>query len=102
MVTVSYNLHGYNQGSLGIKELIATVQPEVIMVQEHWLATDNLVKLNALSDDYFVFGLSAMNDCISTGSLVSRPLIGGTAFIISKKCISVTNCLVTQDRYICY
>jgi len=37
-----------NQGSLGIKELIATVQPEVIMVQEHWLTTDNLFKLNSL------------------------------------------------------
>jgi len=59
LVAVSYNLHGYNQGSLGIKELIATVQPEVIMVQEHWLTADNLLKLN-----YFVFGSSALNYCI--------------------------------------
>jgi len=36
-----------------------------------------------------------MNDCINTGPLVGRPF-GGTAFIISKNCISVTNC---QDRY---
>jgi len=63
----------------------AIVQPEVIMVQEHWLTTDNLVKLNSLSDDYFVFGSSAMNDCINTGPLVARPF-GGTAFIINKKC----------------
>jgi len=62
LVAVSYNLHGFNQGSLEIKELIATVQPEIIMVQENWLTTD-------------------------------------TAFIISKTCISVTNCLVTQDQY---
>jgi len=68
------------------------------MVQEHWLTTDNLVKLNSLSDDYFVFGSSAMNECINTGPLVGRPC-GDTVFIISKKCISVTNCLVTQDRY---
>jgi len=68
------------------------------MVQEHWLTTDNLFTLNSLSDDYFVFGSSAMNECINTGPLVGRPF-GGTAFIISKKCISVTHCLVTQDRY---
>jgi len=39
-----------------------------------------------------------MNDCNNTGPLVGRPF-GGTAFIISKKCIYITNCLVTQDRY---
>jgi len=94
----SYNLHGFNQGSLGIKELIATVQSEIIMVHELWLTTENLFKLNSLSDDYFVFGSSATIDGrlairLNTGPLVGRPF-GGTAFIIGKKYISVTNCIL--------
>jgi hypothetical protein len=92
LVAVSYNLHGFNQGSHGIKELIATLQPEIIMVQEHWLTTDNLFKLNSISDDYFVFGSSAMNDCISAGPLIGRPF-GGTTMIISKKYVSITHCI---------
>ena len=44
LVIVSYNLHGFNQGSHGIKDLVSTLMPDVIMVQEHWLTPDNLCK----------------------------------------------------------
>jgi exonuclease III len=60
-VVVSYNLHGYNQGSHGVKELIAKIAPSVILIQEHWHTPDNLYKLNSFSEDYFVFASSAMN-----------------------------------------
>ena len=78
-------MHGFNQGSPAFKELIATIQPEVIMVLEHRFTTDNLSKLNAQPDDYFVFGSSAMNDCVNAGPLV------GTGPLVALLMLSVKN-----------
>jgi exonuclease III len=98
LVVVSYNLHGYNQGCHGVKELIEKIAPSVIMIQEHWLTPDNLYKLNSLSDDYFVFGSSAMNARVCSGPLIGRPF-GGNAILISKRLVSLTVNLVTNDRF---
>ena len=73
LTIVSYNLHGINQGSTGLLELINSLSPDVLMVQEHWLTPDNMHKLNNLSRDYFVFGSSAMTACVSAGPLFGRP-----------------------------
>ena len=98
LIVVSYNLHGFNQGRPGIVDLINKIEPDAIMIQEHWLTLDNLYKLNNISDDYIVFGSSAMNACVSTGPLIGRPL-GGTAIIINKKHIAVTAKLLSFDRF---
>lgn len=37
LVIISYNLHGLNQGKHGIDELILTIEPDFILLQEHWL-----------------------------------------------------------------
>ena len=34
---VSFNMHGYNQGAITVKELIDISSPAVIMLQGHWL-----------------------------------------------------------------
>ena len=95
---ISYNLHGLNQGRPGIIDLIALLSPDVIMIQEHWLTPDNMYKLDHLSDNYFVFGSSAMNDRIISGPLIGRPF-GGTAMIIKKNLASVTENIISSDRY---
>ena len=95
---VSYNLHGFNQGAPGVKELMVKLQADVIMIQEHWLSRDNLSKLNSLSDNYFVFGSSAMDSCVSSGPLVGRPF-GGTAMLVNKKHVSYTTYIVSSERY---
>jgi len=99
LIAISYNLHGLNQGrpgKAGITDLISS--PDVIMIQEHWLTTDNLYKLDDLSDNYFVFGSSAMNERVLSGPLVGRPF-GGTAIIIKKNLASVTENIISSDRY---
>ena len=48
---VSYNLHGFNQGYAGIRDLKGTLSPAVIMVREHWSYPGNLSKLDNLSDE---------------------------------------------------
>jgi len=98
LTVVSYNLHGLNQGRVALIDLMSSIIPDIFMVQEHWLSPDNLYKLDAISDDYFVFGSSAMMTCVSSGPLVGRPF-GGTAIFINKKYVSVTTNLITADRY---
>lgn len=70
LVVISYNLHGFNQGSVGIANIIETLSPDIICVQEHWLSDTNLHKLNDISDNYVAFCSSAMSECLSAGPLV--------------------------------
>ncbi len=39
---VSYNMHGFNQGTPTVTELIADKSADIIMLQEHWLTPANL------------------------------------------------------------
>jgi Reverse transcriptase (RNA-dependent DNA polymerase)/Endonuclease/Exonuclease/phosphatase family len=98
LTVISYNLHGLNQGTPGINEVISKIRPDVFLTQEHWLTPDNLDKLNLLSRDYFVFGSSAMITAVCSGPLYGRPF-GGTAILINKKHIASTTCVATGDRF---
>jgi len=91
-------MRGYNQGRVGILELINKLRPDVIMVQEHWLTPDNLHKLDNISTDYFIFGSSAMNERVCSGPLYGRPF-GGTAMLINKCHTSSTHSLGSSDRF---
>jgi exonuclease III len=66
LIVVSYNLHGLNQGKVVLNDLVASISPDIFMVQEHWLTMDNLYKLNEISPNYTVFSSSAMNKLWST------------------------------------
>jgi len=98
LVVISYNMHGYNQGCAGVLELINKIKPDVVMVQEHWLTPDNLSKLDRISNDYFVFGSSAMDDRVCAGPLYGRPF-GGTAMLINKCYAPVTKTIVSCERF---
>jgi hypothetical protein len=56
---LSFNLHGFNQGKPVIDDLLCDLQPDILLVQEHWLTPDNLTKLNSWPD-YSVISNSAM------------------------------------------
>ena len=49
LVIISYNLHGLNQGKNGIDELISTVEPDFIMLQELWLTSRQTICTNLAS-----------------------------------------------------
>lgn len=99
LTVISYNLHGLNQGLTGIRDLMADIHPDVIMVQEHWLSADNLHKLSDISSDYFVYGSSAMDARLTAGPLYGRPF-GGTAMLIKTNLIDVTVNVLTSERFI--
>ena len=39
---VSYNMHGFNQGYTAVQDLITSINPDVFLLQEHWLTPFNL------------------------------------------------------------
>ena len=41
---VSFNLHGFNQGCATIEDLINDIEPDILVVQEHWLTYPSELK----------------------------------------------------------
>ena len=44
----AYNLHGFNNGSILLPELCKSV--DILAIEEHWLAPDNLYKIIIISN----------------------------------------------------
>ena len=94
---LSFNMHGFNQGSTTIKELIESMCPDVFMLQEHWLTPANLSKFDIFSN-YFTFGCSAMNNVVESGMLVGRPF-GGVIFMINNRLRHLTRTIQCCERF---
>ena len=56
----TYNLHGFNQGATQLRDLCST--PDIIAVQEHWLAKHDLDKLYNFYDSFQCIAKSAMSN----------------------------------------
>ena len=80
---VSYNLNGLNQGSSVLGELCNSNEPDIIFVQEHWQTPSNMDKIHNFSGNYMGFGISAMEDAVTTSVLRGRPY-GGVAILVNK------------------
>ena len=68
------------------------------MLQEHWLTSENLFKLN-MSPNYTVFGGSAMDNATSNAVLVGRPF-GGVATMVRNDLADDSRCIIIKDRFI--
>lgn len=95
---VSYNMHGFNQGFSTVRDLCINYNPDVFLLQEHWLLPTNLNWFDRVSQDYFCFGSSAMSSQTETGILSGRPF-GGVTFLIRKNLQRLTRTIVATDRY---
>ena len=73
---LSFNLHGFNQGSSTVRDLLLTNTPYIFCLHEHWLTPGNLNKLDNLSDNYIAVGSSAMRVAVSAGIMRGRPYGG--------------------------
>jgi len=78
---LTFNLHGYNQGGNYLKEICNTKMHDFIFVQEHWLIPSELYKLKSLSNEYVLFGKSAMKDILGCSVLWGRPF-GGVSILL--------------------
>ena len=88
---VSYNLHGFNQGSTLLKDLCTNVEPDVIFLQEHWLSSINLDKIKFFArNNYYCVASSAMETVIQSGILRGRPF-GGLAIMVKNNMAKNSN-----------
>ena len=94
---VSYNMHGFLQGSPAVTDIISQHCPDVINLQEHWLTPYNLNKFD-IFNDYFSFGCSAMSKTLETGVLRGRPF-SGIMILIKKKLRNITETILCSERY---
>jgi hypothetical protein len=74
-------MHGFSNGASFLKELC--LGNDVIFVQEHWLLTAHLTKLNDISSDFIFYGVSAMGDACAQGIVRGRPY-GGVGVLVRK------------------
>ena len=65
---VSLNMHGVNQSTDTVHEVINLFSPSCILLQEHWLSDENLPQLN-LFEGYIVVASSAMRGRLEAGPL---------------------------------
>ena len=99
LCVLSYNMHGYNQGVLTLKDCIAKSDIGVIMVQEHWLTPANLNRFNIDFTDYYAFGSSALGEAVSSGPLYGRPY-GGTMILLKNNLLPMSNCIYASERFV--
>ena len=57
---ISYNMHGFNQGSNLLEYFFNDLQIDIILLQEHWLTPDNMYKITNIDKLYSCVGMSAM------------------------------------------
>ena len=71
----SYNRRGWNNGVIFLKSILDSI--DLCFLQKHWLITDQLHKINTISDDFLSVSVSGMD---SFPLLAGRPF-GGCAII---------------------
>lgn len=90
----SFNMYGFNNGTPMLKCLCNRY--DIILVQEHWLLSSELHKLDTVCSDFMSFKLSSMDSKASNGILTGRPF-GGVA-IMWRKSLSNNVALLDWDR----
>lgn len=99
LCVISYNMHGFRQGSPAVRDMMLSMQPDVILLQEHWLTPANLSKFQEEFPQYMCFGSSAMRTSVESGVLQGRPF-GGVMILVSKRLQSCTELVCAADRYV--
>ena len=84
-LAVPYNCRGWNSGGLTLQHLVSSC--DVCFIQEHWLHTDQLHKLNAFNYDFLSVAVSGMD----SGSLLCGRPYGGCSVLYRK---SLSSCII--------
>ena len=92
-------MHGYNQGSHTVRDLVCSVQPEIFLLQEHWLTPANLCRFDENFPQYMCFGSSAMGSIVESGVLRGRPF-GGVMTLIHRKLQTITRVVCVTERIV--
>jgi len=94
---VSYNLHGFNQGIPVLRQL--SVESEIILMQEHWLSSDMLYRIDALLPEFLCFNHSSMDKVCSADVLRVRPF-GGVSITVHSSLKHSVKLLAAENNFI--
>ena len=64
-------MHGLSNGLPMLKSLCKDY--DIVLIQEHWLISDDLVRLDVIDENFTSFKVSSMDKKISSGILTGRP-----------------------------
>ena len=96
---MSFNMHGFMQGCPVLDDMIVKYDPDVLLLQEHWLTPANLSKFDDHFVEYFSVGCSAMSSRVECGMLLGRPF-GCVMTSIKKSLRKNTETVYCSDRYV--
>ena len=99
LAILTYNMHGYNQGSTLLQEICKSRKYDVIFIQEHWLTPPNMTKIININDNYVGFGISAMETAVSQGLLRGRPW-GGVSVLVKSDLAPVCKNISVFERVV--
>jgi hypothetical protein len=92
-------MHGFNQGSSLVRDIIDSKFPDIIMLQEHWLTPDNYSRFQSDFIEYYPFGSSALGSAVASGPLYGRPF-GGTTILIKNELMGAVECIHASERFV--
>jgi len=82
-----------------LDDMIVKYDPDILLLQEHWLTPANLSKFDDHFVEYFSVGCSAMSSRVECGMLLGRPF-GGVMTLIKKSLRKNTETVYCSDRYV--
>jgi len=99
--TVSYNMHGYNQGIPCLRDLMlnGSKDNDIYMLQEHWLTPSKLDRFNYDCPGYLSYDSSAMGSSVESGPLYGRPF-GGVMILVNSKLYKCTRLVTAEEQYV--
>ena len=96
----SLNMHGFNNG-FSMANLLCDSH-DIILLQETWLQSCDLDKLNSIHSEFSSFGLSSMVNKCASNIITGRPF-GGVAIIWRKNlssCLKILDYDSSDGRYL--
>ena len=92
---ISYNCRGWNSGLITLRSLVDSF--DVCFLQEHWLISNHLHRVNEFSSDFLSVGISGMDDSV----LLSGRPYGGCSIVYRKSLSSSITPLCTNSNRFC-
>ncbi len=91
---MSYNCRGWISSSAFVEFLLCEV--DLLLIQEHWLFTENLASLN-INDDFTSFAVSGMD----SGAIIRGRPFGGCGFLIRKSLLPFIKQINSNSKRFC-
>ena len=99
LVLASFNMHGFHSNWVYLQDLCKLC--DLIVVEEHWLASPQLHYLNDVDLDFKCYSRSSMDNALCEGLHTGRPF-GGVAILYKKHLDGIISFVAADDgRVVC-